>query len=368
MTLGVLNSQPTLSPANTQILDFAQGLGFNNQPQYARMNNTLIYAFHSLPQVRMGIIFLIALFTLWLINELSGNAHYARIKRKLGSIEASIQRDIKRSRNRDLKETLIKKLAELKGKSLFAKSRRDVEKDLYWMQRVYTMNIGTSSLITRVSSKTMMKSEEFAVTLVWDGLKLGLIGFCVLTFFMNMWVGFILLGGLTFLYGYIVKAILRGEINAENASISESFPDMYLYIHYLLVAGSIGRIGGVLETYLPLVKTDKFKQFVLSAKGLFEVHGDLGGADALRERYKGVPEVSKFARVLGQYLDGVDVDLELNSLRKVHSDELEHRVNTKVEKAVVKARRSFLALNVLFFQIVVAAVTVYLPDLGSLGI
>ena len=365
----VLSAQqtPSLSPANTQILDFAQGIGFGLDQQFARMNNTLIYAFYTIPYVRAGLMFAIVLFTLWAISQVSGQAHYARVKRKLGAVEVAIQRDLKRTRNRELKENLIRGLAGIKAKSIFAKGVRDVEKDEYWMQRVYNMNVSTSELITRKSSRTIMKPEEFSVTIIYDGFKVGIIGFLIGTFLMNIWVGAILLGGLTFLYGYIVKAILRGEVNTENAAITENFPDMYLYIHYLLVAGSMGPVGGVLETYLPLVKTEKYKQFVLSAKGLFEIHGDLGGSIALRERYKGVPEVSKFARVLGQYLDGVDVDLELNSLRQVHSDELEHRVRVKVERALVKARRSFLALHALFFQIVVAAITVYLPDMGTLG-
>ena len=161
--------------------------------------------------------------------------------------------------------------------------------------------------------------------------------------------------------------ILRQIVAAKDNEIDSNFTDLYLMIHYVLIADADTTLSSVMRSYSKTTTSKEMQRFINVCIDYIDTYGEYEGTKYISRDYREIPVVCKLMRLIRQANEGGNVKEELKGFREELIREKKYTISRRMGKLVKRANWSFNILMIVLVQAIVSAMAIYLQDLGSLG-
>ena len=189
----------------------------------------------------------------------------------------------------------------------------------------------------------------------------------ILAVFVNIALGMCIIVSSILGVKTIPMIMIRITVTSKDNEIREHFPDLYLMVHYELMADSGTPLGTTFKSFSRITNNKEMQRFIESCINLFDTYGEIGATQYIARQYREIPEITRLMRLIKQQSDGGDIKSELVGFRKQIIADKEYRLNEHVDKMVAKASLSINLVLIILAQAIISAMAVYLPDLGVMN-
>lgn len=182
--------------------------------------------------------------------------------------------------------------------------------------------------------------------------------------FFNMFIGSIVIIAVILIFSIMPMLLVRHMVGLKDDLIKNEFPNLYLMLHYELLAGGETPLQTTFRSYGRSTKEPEMIQFVEDCVNIVDTYNVYVGVSHIADRYREIPQVTRLMRLIKQQNEGANIDTELIGFREAILKDQQYRKTQKKEKLVAKARASFNLTMIILVQAVISAMAIYLPDLG----
>lgn len=199
-------------------------------------------------------------------------------------------------------------------------------------------------------------------------LELVLLGIDIIILLLfNATFGWVLIVFTIVMSSSVPKMIVRQIVKEKDLEITENFVDLYLMIHYVLLAGASTPLSNVMRSYAKATSSKEMKRFVDVCVNHIDVYGEYEATRYIAKDYRELPEVTKLMRLIRQVNEGGDIKSELIGFRSELINAKQYAITKRVQKLIGRANASFNILMIVLVQAILSAMSIYLPDLSILG-
>lgn len=333
-----------------------QYVGQDGQEDAGLLNQKLIEEFLRLPYIRMIIIVLILLLAALLIMRIF------KVRNPLGKRSINKEFDHMASvRKRDEQvlraNRMIRAVTNIVENSLFSMST--VGKD-YWAYNLTRADI-------RIPGKSrIMKPEEFHAITVAVMVFISIIS-AIIGVLFSIPIGILLIIATLALGNTMPMIMLRNTVKLKDQEVEEHFVDMYLMIHYVLLASGSTPIAGILKSFDKTTNSNEMHKFVDTCVHYMDTYGEYEATGYISKSYREIPHVVKLMRLMKQANQGGSVRQELIGFKTELLNERKYLIEKRMNKLIAKARFSFNILYAILIQAVISAMGIYFKDLGGIS-
>lgn len=210
----------------------------------------------------------------------------------------------------------------------------------------------------------VMKAQEFNAIIKFVEIVLVAISL-ILIIFVTPAAGTMLLVMTVFLANQLPMMFVRTQVTVKDGEIVENFADMYLMLHYILLASSGTPIEGVLKSFDKTTTSTEMHRFVDCCVHYIDTYGEYQATRYISREYREIPLVTKLMRLIRQANEGGDIRAELNGFRNELLEAKRYEIEKRMNKLVSKAQKSFtVVLGPILIQAIISAMAIYAADLG----
>ena len=325
----------------------------SNDNRYLYIDENVVKSFIALPYVRLVIMLLIVVIALLIIArlfEMKSPLRGKAITNELDHIDRVKQRD-----NAILKaNNMIMSLTRIVESTPFLLSRSYVE---YWNYNLERANVRIPG------GYRVMKAQEFNAVI--KSIQAALIAISlVIIVVASAPIGMMLIILIVIIGGTMPMATVRTKVKEKDAEIIEHFADMYLMIHYVLLASAGTPISGILKSFDKTTASEEMHRFVDCCVHYIDTYGEYEATKFISRQYREIPQVGKLMRLIRQANEGGDVRAELIGFRDELIAAKKYSIEQHMNKIVMVARASFNILVPVLIQAIISAMAIYFKDLS----
>lgn len=336
-----------------EVLDY---MGKKDGEKYIAMDNELIKQFDTLLFLKIGIvvaILIISILLIFKIFELKTPFKGRAIASELGHIAKVRKRDAEIIRA----NKLIGRLVNIVESSPFRLGTYKKEYLEYNLERANIRIPGGMRIMEPVEYNAIQTSI-IAVVLVFS---------IIIGILFNIAVGMLLVI-LTLTTGTTLPLMfMRATVKVKDNEVIENFADMYLMIHYTLLASAGTPLSQILKSFDKTTTSEEMHRFVDCCVHYFDTFGEYDGTSYITKQYREIPQVGKLMRLIRQSNDGGDVRAELMSFRNELLSAKKYEIRKRMDAIIAKARASFNILMIILVQAILSAMAIYFKDLNIAG-
>lgn len=334
-----------------EVLQYVGNNKGNNKFLY--IDATVVKQFIALPYVRLVILFLLVIIALLVIArlfEMKSPLRGKAITNELEHIDAVKQRD-----NAIIKaNNMIQSLTKIVEATPFLLSRSYIE---YWNYNLERANI-------RIPGRyRVMKAQEFNAIVKSIQASLILVSILIMVA-VSAPIGMMLIILITVIGSTMPMAVVRQRVKEKDSEIIENFADMYLMIHYVLLASVGTPISGILKSFDKTTSSEEMHRFVDVCVHYIDTYGEYEATRFISKQYREIPQVGKLMRLIRQANEGGDVRAELIGFRDELIAAKKYAIEQHMNKIVAVARASFNILVPVLVQAIISAMAIYFKDLS----
>ena len=334
-----------------EVLQYVGNNKGNNKFLY--IDATVVKQFIALPYVRLVILFLLVIIALLVIArlfEMKSPLRGKAITNELEHIDAVKQRD-----NAIIKaNNMIQSLTKIVEATPFLLSRSYIE---YWNYNLERANI-------RIPGRyRAMKAQEFNAIVKSIQASLILVSILIMVA-VSAPIGMMLIILITVIGSTMPMAVVRQRVKEKDSEIIENFADMYLMIHYVLLASAGTPISGILKSFDKTTSSEEMHRFVDVCVHYIDTYGEYEATRFISKQYREIPQVGKLMRLIRQANEGGDVRAELIGFRDELIAAKKYAIEQHMNKIVAVARASFNILVPVLVQAIISAMAIYFKDLS----
>lgn len=321
---------------------------------YNYMDKGAIQSFNSVTAVKVLIIILLVVISVLIIMRLIGLRSLFQdrgITAELDNINAIKKRDKQILRANQLLKR-ITKLVNRSGLNIGTKKYEYVE---YNLRRAGVKIPGGFRVLT---------PDEFNACCKIGSLITTAIGIVVLAT-ASILFGFVIIVGCAVLWNMVPMMIIRGIVADKDAEIKRNFFDLYLMLHYTLIAGAKTPIAKLFKSYGKQTNSEEMIEFTANCVDFLDTYGEFNATRLIAKEYREIAEVGRLMRLIRQQQDGGDITQELLGFKSQLVKEREYEVEQRMDKLVNRANDSFKVLMIILIQAIISAMSIYLPDIAS---
>jgi len=323
------------------------------EPTYKFMDNELIKQLTMLPWLKILIMVLLVIIAFLLIVKIFDIKSPFRgkaVTKELNYLEKIKKRDaaILQANN------WIKRLTKIVENSPLSMSRANYDYMVYNLERANLRIPGGSRVMKPEEFNALIKVSEAVLIAAW----------LLLTIFVSAPIGMILIIATLAVLSSLPMMYIRGLVKQKDNEVVEHFADMYLMIHYVLLASAGTPLTSVLKSFDKTTNSDEMHRFVDCCVHYFDTYGEYQGTNYITKQYREIPQVAKLMRLIRQNNDGGDVRAELIGFRNELLSAKKYAIRKRMEKLVLNARRSFNILTPILIQAVISAMAIYFKDIS----
>lgn len=186
--------------------------------------------------------------------------------------------------------------------------------------------------------------------------------------FANTLLGFGLFVGSICLGNFLPMEFVRSTVRTKDMEVKENFVDLYLMLHYVLLANVKTPLADTMKSYLKTTNSKEMERFVDTCVHYMETYEEDTAAGYIAKEYREIPEVGKLMRLIKQAHAGGDTQQELIGFRDELLAAREYVWTRRRDKVVAKAQASFNLLYPVLIQAIISAASIYFSDLNLTGI
>ena len=321
--------------------------------RYIYIDQTVVKQFLALPYVRLVIFLLLIIVALLLVAKIFEVKSPLRGKAITNELE-HIDR-VKKRDNAILKaNNMIASLTKIIESTPFLLSRSYVD---YWAYNLNRANIripGGYRIIRPQEFNAVIKSIQavlIAISLVIIVLVSAPIGMMLIILILAI--------GST-----MPMAFVRQKVKEKDLEIIDKFADMYLMIHYVLLASAGTPISGILKSFDKTTSSDEMHRFVDVCIHYIDTYGEYEATRYISKQYREIPQVGKLMRLIRQANEGGDIRAELIGFRDELIAAKKYAIEQRMNRIVIAARASFNILVPILVQAIISAMAIYFQDLS----
>ena len=321
---------------------------------YNYMDKGVIQSFNSVTAVKVLIIIFLVVISVLIIMRLIGLRSLFQdrgITAELENINAIKKRDKQILRANHLLKR-ITKLVNRSGLNIGTKKYEYVE---YNLRRAGVKIPGGFRVLT---------PDEFNACCKIGSLITTAIGIVVLAT-ASILFGFVIIVGCAVLWNIVPMMIIRGIVADKDAEIKRNFFDLYLMLHYTLIAGAKTPIAKLFKSYGKQTNSEEMIEFTANCVDFLDTYGEFNATRLIAKEYREIAEVGRLMRLIRQQQDGGDITQELLGFKSQLVKEREYEVEQRMDKLVNRANDSFKVLMIILIQAIISAMSIYLPDIAS---
>lgn len=321
---------------------------------YNYMDKGAIQSFNSVTAVKVLIIILLVVISVLIIMRLIGLRSLFQdrgITAELENINAIKKRDKQILRANHLLKR-ITKLVNRSGLNIGTKKYEYVE---YNLRRAGVKTPGGFRVLT---------PDEFNACCKIGSLITTAIGIVVLAT-ASILFGFVIIVGCAVLWNIVPMMIIRGIVADKDAEIKRNFFDLYLMLHYTLIAGAKTPIAKLFKSYGKQTNSEEMIEFTANCVDFLDTYGEFNATRLIAKEYREIAEVGRLMRLIRQQQDGGDITQELLGFKSQLVKEREYEVEQRMDKLVNRANDSFKVLMIILIQAIISAMSIYIPDIAS---
>lgn len=331
-----------------------QYIGNNQtQNQYQYLDIDIIRQFMYLPWVKLLIVVLLGIIAFLLIArifEMKSPLKGRAITNELEHMDRVKQRD-----NTILKaNSMMSSLTKIVEASPFSISKSYIE---YWNYNLERANIRIPG------GYRTMKAQEFnAIIKSVQAFVIFLSIIIIVVFSAPIGMMAIII---TILVGSTMPmATVRQKVKTKDAEVVENFADMYLMIHYVLLASAGTPISSILKSFDKTTSSEEMHRFVDVCIHYIDTYGEYEATRYITRQYREIPQVGKLMRLIRQANEGGDVRAELIGFRNELIEAKKYSIEQHMNRIVMQARASFNILVPVLIQAIISAMAIYFKDLS----
>lgn len=331
-----------------------QYIGNNQtQNQYQYLDIDIIRQFMYLPWVKLLIVVLLGIIAFLLIArifEMKSPLKGRAITNELEHMNRVKQRD-----NTILKaNSMMSSLTKIVEASPFSISKSYIE---YWNYNLERANIRIPG------GYRTMKAQEFnAIIKSVQAFVIFLSIIIIVVFSAPIGMMAIII---TILVGSTMPmATVRQKVKTKDAEVVENFADMYLMIHYVLLASAGTPISSILKSFDKTTSSEEMHRFVDVCIHYIDTYGEYEATRYITRQYREIPQVGKLMRLIRQANEGGDVRAELIGFRNELIEAKKYSIEQHMNRIVMQARASFNILVPVLIQAIISAMAIYFKDLS----
>ena len=333
--------------------EILQYVGQEKEPEYYFMDNELINQMLMLPWLKILIILLIVLIAVMFIIKIFDIKSPFRgkaVTKELGYLDKIRKRDaaIIQANNQ------INRITRIVEHSPFAINRSNYDYIAYNIERANIKIPGG----TRI-----MKPEELNALIVAAEVALAFVGL-LLAIFVSAPAGLILIVADFAVLSSLPMMYIRTLVKTKDNEVVENFADMYLMIHYVLLASAGTPLSSILKSFDKTTNSEEMHRYVDCCVHYFDTYGEYQGTNYITKQYREIPQVGKLMRLIRQNNDGGDVRAELIGFRNELLSAKKYAIRKRMEKLILKANRSFNILLPILVQAIISAMAIYFKDIS----
>lgn len=331
-----------------------QYIGNNQtQNQYQYLDIDVIRQFMCLPWVKLLIVILLGIIAFLLIArvfEMKSPLKGRAITNELEHMDRVKQRD-----NTILKaNSMMTSLTKIVEASPFSLSKSYIE---YWNYNLERANIRIPG------GYRVMKAQEFNAIIKSVQAFIIFLSIIIIVVFSAP------IGMMTIIITILVgstmpMATVRQKVKTKDAEVVENFADMYLMIHYVLLASAGTPISSILKSFDKTTSSEEMHRFVDVCIHYIDTYGEYEATRYITKQYREIPQVGKLMRLIRQANEGGDVRAELIGFRNELIEAKKYSIEQHMNRIVMQARASFNILVPVLIQAIISAMAIYFKDLS----
>lgn len=209
-----------------------------------------------------------------------------------------------------------------------------------------------------------LTAEEFNA-LIKVAVFILLVAFILIWIFVDSIIGFFGILVVILVGSGFPMLIVRRRVAEKDNAIRRNFIDLYLMMHYNLVAGSGVPLEKILKSYSKTTRSKAMGEFVDDCIRYIDIYGEYNALQYIIKDYREVPEVIKLMRLIKQYYDGGNVNQDLMGFREELIKNKKYEIEKYMNRLVEVAKISFGFLMIILGQAIVSAWAIYFKDLSS---
>ena len=324
-----------------------------NQPEYQFMNNELIKQLSMLPWLKiviMLLIIVIAFMFIVKIFDIKSPFRGKAVTKELNYLEKIKKRDaaILQANN------WIRRVTKIVENTPLSLNRSNYDYLTYNLERADIRIPGGARIMKPEEFNAIIKTIEAVLVLI----------FLIMAIFISAPVGGILIIVTVAVLSSLPMMYIRGLVKQKDNEVVEHFADMYLMIHYVLLASAGTPLTSILKSFDKTTNSIEMHRFVDCCVHYFDTYGEYQGTNYITKQYREIPQVAKLMRLIRQNNDGGDVRAELIGFRNELLSAKKYAIRKRMEKLVLNARRSFNLLTPVLIQAVLSAMAIYFKDIS----
>lgn len=336
-----------------EILDYIFG---NNVEYGGNMDDSLIAQFKFVPIVRIiiivGIMFLMCYIILRLLNMRSPFKGRG-VKAELDHMDAVKKKDAAVIRANNWMNWITNFIE----KTPLAMNKTTVE---YWQYNLKRANIRIPG------GYRVMKAVEFHAIIQFCTLCCCCVAL-VCAVFANAILGVSMIIASVIFSSFVPMAYVRGVVREKDGEIKENFVNLYLMVHYSLLARANTDLASLMKSYLKTTDSKEMERFVDTCVHYLETYEEDTAATYISKEYREIQEVGKMMRLIRQVNSGGNIEQELIGFRQELITTQKYEMTKAMEKLVSRARMSFNLLMPVLIQAILSAMSIYLSDMNLTG-
>lgn len=208
----------------------------------------------------------------------------------------------------------------------------------------------------------VMKPQEFNACIKIVQIFLVFIS-VMLMLFINAPIGVLIICMTITMGNVLPMQFVRQIVKAKDSEIIENFADLYLMVHYSLLASAGAPIISSLRSYDKTTVSEEMHRFVDVCEHYMETYGEYDATRFIAKQYREIPQVGKLMRLIRQANEGGDVRAELVGFRNELIAAKKYEINKHGERVIAKAKASFNILIPILIQAIISAMAIYVEDL-----
>ena len=326
------------------------------KPTYQSMNNTFINQLGMISGVKVLIVLLllvIMVITIVRIFEIRSPLKGKAITNEFNHLEAVRKRDEQILRA----NKFINIITRIIEKSPLVLNKTTIEYWQYNLERADIRIPGGHRVMKPQELNALIKFTEVLVTILAIAIAI----------LISAPIGLILIILTWTIGGTVPMTMIRSIVKTKDNEVIEHFADLYLMLHYVLLASANTPISGILKSFDKTTNSAEMHKFVDCCIHYIDTYGEYEATRHIGKQYREVPEVSKLMRLIRQANEGGDVRAELMGFRTELLSAKKYAIEKRMEKIVAQAKASFNLLVPVLIQAIISAMAIYLEDLSLIG-
>ena len=325
----------------------------NSQDGPTNLDSGLIKQFLMLPIVRVIIIILILILAVLVIMKIYRVRNPLR-GRTIGKELDHLDKVKKHDESIIRANRLIKAFTNMIEHSPLAMNTSNKE---YWVYNLTRANVRIPG------GSRIMKPEEFNAIVSVIELGVCAIGL-IIAILLNFMLGIVLCILAMVLGSSLPMIVIRQKVKEKDLEVTDHFADLYLMLHYVLLASASTPISGIMKSFDKTTDSDEMHRFVDTCVHYIDTYGEFEATNHISRAYREIPEVGKLMRLIKQANEGGDIRAELIGFRNELLAAKKYAIEKRMEKLIRKAKASFNILMPVLIQAVISAMAIYLDDLS----